>query len=75
MGAVDVRVPRVSDVPAEVAPEGVQSEILQRYERRSQTQKRLLCRPYGPDPVNWSTFYEGSAMVVRQLRAKAAGAM
>ena len=46
MGAVDVRVPRVSDVPAEVAPQGFQSDILERYERRSQTQKRLLCRLY-----------------------------
>lgn len=46
MGAVEVRMPRVSDVPAEVSPEGFRSEIVGRYERRSRTQARLLVRLY-----------------------------
>jgi putative transposase len=46
MGAVEVRVPRVSDVPKEVAPDGYHSQIVVRYERRSKTQERLLVRLY-----------------------------
>jgi putative transposase len=46
MGALDVRIPRVSDVPQEVAPEGFHSAIVERYQRRSKTQARLLCRLY-----------------------------
>jgi len=46
VGAVEVRVPRVSDVPAEVAPEGFHSEIVEGYQRRSRTQGRLLVRLY-----------------------------
>jgi len=46
MGAVDVRLPRVSDIPDEVAPAGFHSAIVDRYERRSKTQARLLCRLY-----------------------------
>ncbi len=46
MGAVAVRVPRVRDLPPGVAPEGFQSELVHRYERRSPTQARLLCRLY-----------------------------
>jgi transposase-like protein len=46
MGAVEVRVPRVSTVPKEVAPDGYHSEIVVRYERRSRTQERLLARLY-----------------------------
>jgi putative transposase len=46
MGAVEVRVPRVSDVPTEVAPEGFRSEIVEGYQRRSRTQARLLVRLY-----------------------------
>lgn len=46
MGAVEVRVPRVSDVPAEVAPAGYRSEIVESYQRRSRTQERLLVRLY-----------------------------
>ena len=46
MGAVEVRVPRVRDVPQEVAPGGFESAIVHRYERRSQTQARLLARLY-----------------------------
>ncbi len=46
MGAVDVRIPRVSAVPEEVAPDGFHSAIVDRYQRRSKTQARLLCRLY-----------------------------
>jgi len=46
MGAVDVRLPRVSDVPPEVSPDGFHSEIVSRYQRRSRTQARLLARLY-----------------------------
>ena len=46
MGAVEVRLPRVRDVPPEVSPEGFHSEIVSRYQRRSRTQGRLLARLY-----------------------------
>src|SRR5207237_10919965 len=46
MGAVEVRLPRVSDVPQEVSPDGFQSEIVARYQRRSRTQARLMVRLY-----------------------------
>jgi putative transposase len=46
MGAVDVRLPRVSDVPPEVRRDGFRSEIVSRYQRRSRTQARLLARLY-----------------------------
>lgn len=46
MGAVTVKVPRVSDVPKDVTPDGYHSEIVVRYERRSKTQERLLVRLY-----------------------------
>lgn len=46
MGAVEIRLPRVSDVPPEVSPGGFQSEIVARYQRRSRTQERLLARLY-----------------------------
>lgn len=46
MGAVEVKVPRVSDVPPAVSPSGFQSEIVARYQRRSRTQARLLARLY-----------------------------
>lgn len=46
MGAVEVKVPRVSDVPEAVSPEGFRSEIVERYQRNSRTQGRLLCRLY-----------------------------
>ncbi len=46
VGAVEVRVPRVSDVPVEVAAEGFRSEIVEGYQRRSRTQARLLVRLY-----------------------------
>lgn len=44
MGGVEVRVPRVSDIPEGVDP--FSSEIVQRGERRSKTQQRLLSRLY-----------------------------
>ena len=46
LGRVTVQVPRVSDVPDEVAPEGFRSEIIPRYQRVSQTTQRLLARLY-----------------------------
>lgn len=46
MGALKVRMPRVSDVPKEVAPDGFQSEIIGRYQRISRTTQRLLARLY-----------------------------
>lgn len=44
MGAVEVRIPRISDVPKDDEP--FTSEILERYQRRSRTQQRLLIRLY-----------------------------
>ena len=46
MGAVEVSLPRVSDVPPEVSPDGYHSEIVSRYQRRSRTQGRLMARLY-----------------------------
>ena len=46
LGAVAVRVPRVADVPAEVAPDGYQSPLVRRYQRASATTQRLLVRLY-----------------------------
>ena len=46
MGAVEVSLPRVSDVPKEVSPSGFQSEIVASYQRRSRTQARLMVRLY-----------------------------
>jgi putative transposase len=46
MGAVEVSLPRVSDVPPEVSADGFHSEIVSRYQRRSRTQARLLARLY-----------------------------
>lgn len=36
LGAVEVRMPRVRDVPKEVAPEGFESKIVGRYQRVSE---------------------------------------
>ena len=44
MGAIEVRQPRVSDVPDGAEP--FRSDIVGRYERRSRTQARLLARLY-----------------------------
>jgi putative transposase len=46
MGAVEISLPRVSDVPPEVSSDGFHSEIVSRYQRRSRTQARLLARLY-----------------------------
>jgi len=46
LGAVEVRAPRVRDVPPEVAPEGYRSAILPHYQRRSQAQSRLFAQLY-----------------------------
>jgi putative transposase len=46
MGAVEVSLPRVSDVPPDVSPDGFHSDIVSRYQRRSRTQVRLLARLY-----------------------------
>jgi len=46
LGPVEVRVPRVAQVPAEVAPRGFQSQVVRRYQRASQTTQRLFARLY-----------------------------
>jgi len=46
LGPVEVRVPRVAKVPREVAPQGFQSQIVKRYERASETTRRLFARLY-----------------------------
>jgi len=46
MGQVNVRMPRVSDVPKEVAAKGFESKIVGRYQRASETTQRLLARLY-----------------------------
>lgn len=46
LGAVTVRLPRVSDVPPEVAPDGFHSQIVGRYQRLSRTTQGLLTRLY-----------------------------
>lgn len=43
---VEVRVPRVAQVPASVASQGFQSQIVQRYQRASRTTQRLFARLY-----------------------------
>jgi putative transposase len=46
VGAVAVRAPRVADVPAAVAPDGFQSQLVGKYQRASQTTQRLFVRLY-----------------------------
>jgi putative transposase len=46
LGPVEVRVPRVARVPDEVAPEGFRSQIVKRYQRASETTKRLFASLY-----------------------------
>ncbi len=46
LGPVQVRVPRLADVPPEVAPRGFHSQVVRRYERASQTTQRLFARLY-----------------------------
>ena len=43
---VEVRVPRVADVPVQVAPHGFQSQIVRRYQRASEATRRLFARLY-----------------------------
>ena len=46
LGPVEVRAPRVAQVPEEVAPQGFHSEVVRRYQRASQTTHRLFGRLY-----------------------------
>lgn len=46
VGAIPIRQPRVSDVPAEVAPDGFRSQIVPRYQRLSAATQHLLTRLY-----------------------------
>ena len=46
VSAVDVKVPRVSDVPAEVSPNGFESKIVNRYERTSRQTQDLFRKLY-----------------------------
>jgi putative transposase len=46
VGAVEVRVPRVADVPPEVAPDGFQSQVVARYQRSSKGTQELFVRLY-----------------------------
>lgn len=46
VGAVAVRVPRVADVPPEVAPDGFQSQVVARYQRSSKGTQELFVRLY-----------------------------
>lgn len=46
LGPVEVRVPRVAEVPSDVAPQGFQSQVVRRYERASQSTQRLFARLY-----------------------------
>jgi transposase-like protein len=46
VGAVEVRVPRVADVPGQVATDGFRSAIVRRYERASQGTRELFARLY-----------------------------
>jgi putative transposase len=46
VGAVEVRVPRVADVPEEVAAGGFESRIVRRYQRASQATQQLFARLY-----------------------------
>ncbi len=43
LGPVEVRVPRVAQVPQEVAAQGFRSQVVQRYQRASQIRLRRIC--------------------------------
>jgi transposase-like protein len=61
IGPVEVRVPSVAKVPPEVAPQGFQSQIVKRYQRASETTKRLFARLYLEGwPPGTSSRYSGS---------------
>ena len=46
VSAVEVKVPRVSDVPAEVSPAGFESKIVRRYERTSRQTQDMFRKLY-----------------------------
>ena len=46
VSAVEVKAPRVSEVPAEVSPDGFESKIVRRYERTSRQTRDLFRRLY-----------------------------
>lgn len=46
LAPVEVRVPRVSHVPKDVAPQGFRSQVVRRYQRASQSTQRLFARLY-----------------------------
>lgn len=46
VGPVEVSVPRVTQIPSGIAPQGFQSQIVQRYQRASQATQRLFARLY-----------------------------
>ena len=46
VSAVEVKAPRVSDVPAEVSPDGYKSRIVKRYERTSRQTQELFRKLY-----------------------------
>lgn len=46
LAPVEVRVPRVAQVPGDIASQGFQSQIVQRYQRASRTTQRLFARLY-----------------------------
>ena len=46
VGAVEVRVPRVADVPPAVAPDGFQLQVVARYQRSSKGTQELFVRLY-----------------------------
>jgi putative transposase len=46
VGAIPIRQPRVSEVPADIAPDGFHSQIVPRYQRLSGSAQQLLTRLY-----------------------------
>ena len=46
LSAVEVKAPRVSDVPTEVSPDGYKSRIVKRYERTSRKTQELFRKLY-----------------------------
>lgn len=48
VSAVEVRVPRVAQVPEEVATEGFHSQVVRRYERASESTQRLFSKAWPP---------------------------
>ena len=46
VSAVEVKAPRVSDVPAEVSPDGFESKLVRRYERTSRQTRELFRKLY-----------------------------